>query len=90
MLAHGSRQRHVSLDIKLVSRVLVPIDGEGSFFRTRYQSGSHILNVFNGDFHNLAPTFFVLFLYYVSLDTKPVSQVLIIVDGELSFLENQI
>ena len=59
VLSHGS-VHYVWLDTKPVSRVSVPVDDEGSFLRTRHQSGSNTPNVFIRDFHNLAPTFFGL------------------------------
>ena len=89
MLAHGSGLCYVSFDAKPVSQVVVPVDGEGSFLRTRHQLVSHTPNVFILDFHNVAPTYFGLFLRYVLFDAKPVSRVVVQVDDERSFYENQ-
>ena len=82
VLAHGSGLCYVSFDAKPVSRVVVPVDGEGSFLRTRHQLVSHTPNIFIMNFHNLTPTYFGLFLRYISFDAKPVSRVLFLVDGE--------
>ena len=41
VLAQGSGQRYVLFDPKPVSRVLVLVDGAGSFFRSKLQLVSH-------------------------------------------------
>ena len=67
--ANGSKHCYISLDPKPVSRVLVPIDGEGSFLRTTHQLGSHTPNVFIEVFTILHQIFLVYF--YVTCPWTP-------------------
>ena len=65
-ILNQSRLRYVLFDGKPLSRVLILVDDEYSFLRTRRQLRTHTPNVSIMDFHNFAPILHQTFFLPVS------------------------